>query len=281
MFAHIGLALRSAALISLICLGLGSTGGAGAQPTSAVSGVSDAAAQRTIVVVREPQPIPSPRWLIERRLREEILQRQNQPGLIEFTQAIAHPDGRPTGVYVWHDAASARAFVSRVESDWEKRNHATAWERPSPHDTIGPRWFEREEAERARGAPDVRSFQVVSTIDNMLDARAKHDRSAGVATVVLLSVQPGNGRARLLRKLEEKGGSRVVQPGLLHSYVVVDQQGRTGGIYFWKDVAAAQTSLNAEWKDELQRAVGVDTTIERYDIVALGSNVAPLSGLRW
>jgi hypothetical protein len=274
MSTHFALVLRFTALIGVACVPLHS---AAAQTTPLVAGAPDGGAKSIIVVVREPQRAAFPRWLAKRLLRGDTPSQAHQPGLTDVAQAL-DADGRPTGIYVWRDAASARAFVARIESDWKERDRAAAWDRPSSLDTIGPRWFEREEAKRAGSAPEVRFFQVVSTTEDARDGLTRHDRSAGMAAIVVSSAVPESDRAQLLRRLEGKTTGQGRPPGLLRSYVAVDQEGSPAGISFWKDEAAARAMLEAQSDDGPQTSVRALTAVERYEIVAVGSAAAPHSG---
>lgn len=60
-------------------------------------------------------------------------------------------------------------------------------------------------------------------------------------------------------------------PGLIYKYFTFGENGTFGGIYLWKDRAAADAWFAPQWIAERSKKYGVELTVPRYDVLAISS----------
>ena len=207
-------------------------GGEGYATTSAVA-----------AIVKVPTPWYAPKMLVWRRMRETAPTYDSIPGLSFKAYAIAQADGHYGGLYLWKDLASARAWFN-------------------------PAWFERVEKERgAKG--QVRFYEVPVAIDNTPGGTPAQMDGASVSTLVTIPTPAGIGKARLVQEFQAAIPTYRAVPGLLRKYFIITEDGRFGGIYLWKDQAAAEQWFNAAWKERARATYGTDATLEWFDTAIL------------
>jgi hypothetical protein len=181
-----------------------------------------------LAIVKVPKPWYAPRFVVSGKMRDKMPQYAALPGLAFKAFSFAQADGAFGGLYLWTDAASARAWFS-------------------------PAWFERVQRERGVAA-QVRLMQVVAVIDTVPGGTPTDPDSPAVATLTpgtagssAAETSPAAPHALL------EADKRV--PGLLRRYRVVDDEGRAGVFSLWRDATAARQQLDAptqaasEWFD--------------------------------
>ena len=192
-----------------------------------------------VVVVEVPKPWYAPRFVVVRRMRETIPRYETLPGLAYKAFSIARSDQRYGGIYLWTDAASARAW-------------------------FGPDWFARVEKERGPGAT-VRWFEAPVVLDN---APAAND-GRSVSTIVTIPTPAGIGRERLVAEFEAALPTYRKVDGLLRKYFIITADGRFGGVYLWRDQDAADRWFDTAWHERVRKTYGVDARLEWFDVPIL------------
>jgi heme-degrading monooxygenase HmoA len=216
--------------------------GAGAQ-AQALGGEAYAATSAVAAVVKVPAPWYAPKALVWGRMRDTVPVYESIPGLSFKAYSIAQADGRYGGLYLWRDLASARAWFNAA-------------------------WFERVEKERgAKG--QVQFYEVPVAIDNTPGGTPAQADGANVSTIVTIAVPAGVGKARLVQEFQAAIPTYRAVPGLLRKHFIITDDGRFGGIYLWKDRAAADQWFNAAWKERVRTTYGSEATLEWFDTVIL------------
>ena len=209
-------AAHAAAPTLLLALSLASP--AQAQPVEA-PGLP--AANPVLAIVKVPRPWYAPRFVITGKMRDTMPLYAALPGLDFKAYSFAQADGAFGGLYLWKDAASARAWFS-------------------------PAWFDRVRRERGVEA-QVRLLEVVAAVDAVPGGTPADPDSPSVAT--LESNLPATAPLDALVAADRR------VPGLLRRYRVRDDAGRAGIFSLWRDAAAARQQLDAslqgsvEWFD--------------------------------
>ena len=205
----------------------------------ALGGEGYAATSAVAAVVKVPAPWYAPKMLVWSRMRETISTYEALPGLSFKAYAVAQADGHYGGLYLWKDLASARAWFN-------------------------PAWFERVERERgARG--QVRFYEVPVAIDNTPGGTPAQADGASVSTLVTVARPAGIGNTRLVQEFQAAIPTYRAVPGLLRKHFIISDDGRFGGIYLWKDRAAADQWFTAAWKERIRTTYGTDATLEWFD----------------
>ena len=211
-----------------------------AQP---LGGEGHAATSAVAAVVKVPTPWYAPKMLVWSRMRETTPTYDSIPGLSFKAYAIARADGHYGGLYLWKDLASARAWFN-------------------------PAWFERVEKERgAKG--QVRFYEVPVAIDNTPGGTPAQADGPSVSTLVTLPTPAGIGKAQLVQEFQAALPTYRAVPGLLRKHFIITDDGRFGGIYLWKDQAAAEQWFNAGWQQRVRQTYGTDATLEWFDTAIL------------
>jgi heme-degrading monooxygenase HmoA len=229
-------------LTSLITAAAALLPAVGAQ-AQARAGDGYAATSAVAAVVKVPTPWYAPKALVWSRMRETIPAYETIPGLSFKAYSIAQADGRYGGLYLWKDLASARAWFN-------------------------PAWFERVEKERgAKG--EVQFFEVPVALDNTPGGTPAQPDGANVSTLVTIAIPAGVGRARLVQEFQASIPTYRAVPGLLRKHFILTDDGRFGGIYLWKDRAAADQWFSAAWKERVRTTYGTEATLEWFDTAIL------------
>ena len=202
-----------------------------------------AASSAVAAIVKVPAPWYAPKRLVWSRMRKTTPTYDSLPGLSFKAYAIAQADGHYGGLYLWTDLASARAWFN-------------------------PAWFERVEKERgAKG--QVRFYEVPVAIDNTPGGTPAQADGPSVSTLVTLPTPAGIGKAQLVQEFQAAIPTYRAVPGLLRKHFIITDDGRFGGIYLWKDQAAAEQWFNAGWKQRVRQTYGTDATLEWFDTAIL------------
>jgi hypothetical protein len=215
---------------------------------AAVLGTSSAAAMAAqpipaagpvVVIVKVAKPWYAPNWLVERKMRDAVPQYRQIPGLIFKIFSFARPDSEFGGIYLWQDRTTAQAW-------------------------FGPAWYKRVRDERGV-EPDVRMF----------DATRVFDRTSGVK---LDTVEDAVVTVIVAAKTGAVVGPSPVDPqvpGLLRAYLIDTPDGSTGGVYLWRDEAAADRALDTAWQRRQQALRGSAPKVEWFDTPILTPSVLP------
>jgi len=209
----------------------------------ALGGEGYAATSAVATIVKVPAPWYAPKMLLWSRMRETTPTYDSLAGLSFKAYAIAQTDGHYGGLYLWKDLASSRAWFN-------------------------PAWFERVERERgAKG--QVRFYEVPVAIDNTPGGTPAQANGASVSTLVTIQIPAGIGKTRLVQEFQAAIPTYRAVPGLLRKYFILTDDGRFGGIYLWKDRAAADQWFNAGWRERVRATYGTDATMEWFDTAIL------------
>ena len=212
--------------------------------TPAIAQTGAAADAPVVTIVRVPKPWYAPRFLVASKMRDSIPEYDKLPGLNFKIYTIAQADGRYGGIYLWRDRSSAAAWFT-------------------------PAWFARVEQER--GAPgEVRFFSVLRVIDHTPGGTPIQARSEAVATLVTVSAT-GDAAARAAQ-LRATLAADV--GGLLREYTVI-ADGNVGSVLLWRDQAAAAQGLGEAWRSRASQILGVEPTVESYDVPIVLPSVLP------
>jgi len=181
-----------------------------------------------LAIVKVPKPWYAPRFVVTGKMRDTMPQYAALPGLAFKAFSFAQADGDFGGLYLWKDAASARAWLS-------------------------PAWFERVQRERGVTA-QVRLMQVVAVVDTVPGGTPADPDSPAVATLTP-GTAGGTAAAPTTEAMDALLAADKRVPGLLRRYRVVDDEGRASVFSLWRDAAAARQQLDAatqaasEWFD--------------------------------
>ncbi len=213
---------------------LAGTATAQARATTAI------ATDTTLVIVRVPKPWYAPRALIKSKMLDTRAQYAALDGLLVKAYSFEQTSGDFGGVYQWRDRAAAEAWFN-------------------------PGWFERVRRERGVEG-QVRFFDALLTLDNTPGGLASDDASTSAVTLVEIPVPAGVTRDRLRQGFAAAVPEYQQAPGLLRKHFTVSQDGqRFGGIYLWRDEAAARAWFNEAWHARVIKTYGQDGMIEWFD----------------
>jgi heme-degrading monooxygenase HmoA len=209
-------------------------------------------------VVKVPTPWYAPRSLVTSRMRDTVGLYASLPGLAFKAFSLAQADRAFGGLYLWQSEAAANAWFN-------------------------PAWFERVERERGSKA-DVRSLQVSHVLDNTPGGIQADLHSGSVSTLVSVPMPTGMSRDRLVHGF----GSAVAQyrlvPGLLRKHFTLNTADNTfGGVYLWRDEAAARQWFNEAWHARVRATYGAEGRVEWFDTpillpTAVAANQVPTFG---
>jgi hypothetical protein len=209
----------------------------------ALGGEGYAATSAVAAVVKVPGPWYAPKALVWSRMRDTVPAYERIPGLSFKAYSIAQADGHYGGLYLWKDLASARTWFN-------------------------PAWFDRVEKERgAKG--QVQFYEVPVAIDNTPGGTPAQADGANVSTLVTIALPANVDKARLVQEFQAAIPTYRAVPGLLRKHFIIADDGRFGGIYLWKDRAAADLWFNAAWKERVRTTYGTEATLEWFDTVIL------------
>ena len=192
-----------------------------------------------VVVVKVPKPWYAPRFVVVGKMRDTIPQYERLPGLAYKAFSFARSDGHFGGLYFWKDRASAEAWFDAA-------------------------WFARVEKERgAKG--EVRYFDAPVILDNRPEGTTASIDSPSVSTIVTIPTPAGVDHERLLREFNAALPTYRKVDGLLRKAFIVTRDGRFGGIYVWRDQAAADRWFDANWHERVKKTYGVAAELEWFD----------------
>ncbi len=192
-----------------------------------------------VVVVRVPKPWYAPRALVASKMRDTIPQYAQLPGLLFKAYSFERDSGDFGGLYHWRSRAEAEAW-------------------------FGPAWFER--VRRERGVePVVRILDAPLALDNVPGGTAADADARAVATWVRVPLPPGLPREALLALFRQALPEHQRAPGLLRKQFTVGDDGSAGGVYLWRDEAAARAWFSEAWHARVRQAGGSDAQITWFD----------------
>lgn len=206
---------------------------------TAAQPTTDAAGGPVVVIVKVPKPWYAPNWLVERKMQAVVQQYRQLPGLTFKIFSFARPHGEFGGIYLWHDRATAQAW-------------------------FGPAWYNRVRDERGV-EPDVRMYAATRVFDRT--SGVKLDTVEDAVVTVIASAKTG-----------ANAGAPPVDtqaPGLLRAYLIDTPDGRSGGVYLWRDEAAAKRALDSAWQRRQQALHGSAPKVEWFDTPILTPSTLP------
>ncbi len=225
------------AILLAVAMGASATVAMAAQPSPAtVNGPA-------VVIVKVPKPWYAPTWLVERKMRDAIPQYQRITGLSFKIFSFARPGAEFGGIYLWHDRATAQAW-------------------------FGPAWYKRVRDERGV-EPQVRIHDTTQVVDRTSGVELDAVEEAVVTVITRKKAGGGTGKGADAPLVDHQ------RPGLLRAYLIDTSDDRTGGVYLWRDEAAAKRALNAAWQREQRTLYGSSPRIEWFDAPILTPSTLP------
>jgi heme-degrading monooxygenase HmoA len=221
--------IRWAGGIALAMTMLGAAAAADAPPADANTPV--------VVVVKVAKPWYAPKSVVVGKMRETIPQYADVPGLAYKAFSFARPGKEYGGLYFWKDRASAQAWFT-------------------------PAWFERVRKERGVEG-EVRTFDAPVSLDNAPSASVSEGDA--VATLVTIATPAGVTRERIVAEFRAAVPAHQKADGLLRKHFIISDDGRFGGLYLWRDEAAAQRWFNEAWQQRVRQTYGSEARIEWFD----------------
>ncbi len=210
-------------------------------------------AQAVVVIVRVPKPWYAPRALVTGKMRDSVPQYARVPDLLFKAFTFEQGSGDFGGVYFWRDKASASAWFS-------------------------PTWYERVRSERG-AEPQVRLLDAPVSVDNTPGGPPASMDSTAVVTLVEIPVPAGLSPERLATGFADAVPTYRKVPGLLRKHFTRSEQGKFGGVYVWKDEAAARAWFTPGWHDRVRQTYGQNASIEWFDAPVLLPSELPVTPL--
>ena len=213
---------------------------AGAAPASAQPSARDGdAAAAVVAIVKVPMPWYAPRAIVAGRMRDSMPQYDSIPGLAYKAFSFARPGGQYGGLYYWKDRASADAWFDAA-------------------------WFARVEKERG-AKPGVLFLDAPVAIDNTPGGTPLASDGPAVGVLVAIVTPAGVGRERLVAEFRAAVPVYRRIDGLLRKYFTIGADGTFGGVYLWRDQAAADRWFDAAWHERVKKTYGTPARIEWFD----------------
>jgi hypothetical protein len=100
-----------------------------------------------------------------------------------------------------------------------------------------------------------------------------HAEDAPVATSVVIKTPPGVTRAMIEGGFKQAVPTYQAIPGLIRKYFTVNSDG-FGGIYLWKNRAAAEAWFTPAWRAKAKATYGTDPSLTYFDAPVLIDNSA-------
>jgi len=220
---------------------------------------ADEPATPVVVIVRVPKPWYAPRAVVAGKMRDTLPQYTRLPGLLFKAYTFERDGGDYGGVYYWRSRAEAETWFDKA-------------------------WFERVRKERGADAL-VRFLDAPLSIDNQPGGTAADSDSRAVITVVDVVVPPGLTRERLQTLFRQAVPDHQKAAGLLRKHFTVADGGASfGGVYLWRDEAAARAWFNEAWHARVQQQTGAPARIQWFDAPILAptqdaANAAPAGAM--
>jgi hypothetical protein len=192
-----------------------------------------------VVVVRIPTPRFALRRFVHRRMRATTDLYGAVPGLRFKAYTVERASRDYGGVYSWTHRAAAAAWFDAA-------------------------WFERVRRERG-SEPWVRTFAAPRSIDNVPGGTPAADGAGHVVTVVEIPLPTWATDELLLAGFADAEPTYRTVPGLLRKSFVRSDHGTFGGVYLWRDQAAATAWFDTAWRERVRSRFGADGSIEWFD----------------
>jgi hypothetical protein len=210
-----------------------------------------------VAVVKVAKPWYAPDFLVVHKMRRAVPQYRLIPGLTHKIFSLARPGGEFGGIYLWQDRASAEAWFN-------------------------PAWYRRVKTERGVDA-DVRMFEAPMMFDNISSATGApaivdadvSSLQGAVVTLVTLPTPASTTREQTLRGFEAEMAIEHRAPGLMRRYAIITGDGRFGGVYLWRDEAAANRWFDAAWRRKVNELYGSAPQVEWFDAPILMPSALP------
>lgn len=217
---------------------LGITPAAAQSPPAA--DLAAAAAEPVVAIVRVPKPWWAPRALVASRMRKTMPEYASLPGLAFKAYTFEQQSGDFGGVYLWRDRAGAAAWFDAA-------------------------WFERVRRERGVDATVV-LLDAPLSIDNVPGGTALDEQSNAVVTWIEIPLPGGLDDTALRAGFAAAAPAYRPVPGLLRKHFTQDgRAGGFGGVYVWRDAAAATAHFDAAWHAQVRQRYGAVARITWFD----------------
>lgn len=213
--------------------------GLGLALAASLSVDSAPAAETVVTVVKVAKPWYVPTFFITKKFRDTIPQYRAIDGL-QFKYYTHTRDGKFGGIYLWRDAAAAEAWFT-------------------------PQWFQRVREQRGVEGHVVR-FDAVEILEN---APVTNAEGNSIATIVTIPIPAGVTRAQLAAGFRQSLPEYRTVPGLLRKYFVLTSDGKFGGVYLWRDAAAAAAHFTGARRAQASARDGAEPQIEYFDVPVL------------
>ena len=115
----------------------------------------------------------------------------------------------------------------------------------------------------------MRTFDALVSIDNTAEAATPPSDGKAIATLVLIPTLQGVNRDRLLAEFRAAVPVYQKIPGLLRKHLIVTDDGQFGGVYLWRDKAAADQWFNSAWHERVRQTYRSEARLEWFDIPIL------------
>jgi heme-degrading monooxygenase HmoA len=82
---------------------------------------------------------------------------------------------------------------------------------------------------------------------------------------VTIATPAGVTRERIVAEFRAAVPAHQKADGLLRKHFIISDDGRFGGLYLWRDEAAAQRWFNEAWQQRVRQTYGSEARIEWFD----------------
>jgi len=117
---------------------------------------------------------------------------------------------------------------------------------------------------QSKGRLDITRFEVPIAIDGPV-ATGEVGPEA-VARIVRITPPPGVAKTVILAGFDKAVPSYEKTPGLIHKWFSIAEDGRFGGIYLFRNAAAADAWFGPAWHARVKATYGVDGDVASFDV---------------
>lgn len=112
----------------------------------------------------------------------------------------------------------------------------------------------------------MRSLALAFAVLTFAASHAPTASAQQVATLVAIPVPPQVDRAQLVQLFEASQPQYRQIPGLVRKYYTVGDDKRAGGIYLWRDRAAADAFYSDAWKVGVLKRWGQPASVSYFEV---------------
>jgi hypothetical protein len=100
-----------------------------------------------------------------------------------------------------------------------------------------------------------------------------------ITVIVTFQMPPGTTRDDAAAIFRSTAPRYRDMPGLVRKYYLFGEDGRAGGVYLWRDRAAAELAYGPEWRRLVAEKYGVPPTLAWFDTPVIVDNAPELAGI--